>query len=210
MDTVVHLAVKDIHSLWPDLLASNIIGTYHVFQGASEASIRHVVFVSSIQVMRGHSQNLGISAQLAPRPINLYGASKTSGEALASAFSHQTGLSILCLYNGHVRAHGQIHRGLPTALLPDLITPPDLAHLITAASEAPDQFKYGIYHGLSNNRMKRLDISESEQLLNYCPTNVSFAIAATNYRGALGWYWKRIRSITPRRFLARTRTYLRR
>lgn len=202
VDTVVHLAVKKIHSNWPDLLASNIVGTYHVFHCASEARVRRVVFMSSIQVVRGYAPKLDISAQLPQRPINLYGASKASGEALASAFIQLTDLSILCLRIGHVRPHRQIHRGLPQTFLADLITPSDLASLITATIEAPDQLKYGIYHGLSNNRIKRLDISETEYQLNYHPMDDSFAIAETNYRGALRWYSKRIRAIIPRRLLA--------
>jgi hypothetical protein len=36
---------------------------------------------------------------------------------------------------------------------------------------------FGIFHGISNNRFKRLDISDTQALLGYTPEDDSFSLA---------------------------------
>lgn len=56
----------------------------------------------------------------------------------------------------------------------------DIAQFITKAIEAPDSLKYGVFHGISNNRYKRLDITSSRELLGFDPQDDGFEIAARN------------------------------
>jgi hypothetical protein len=61
----------------------------------------------------------------------------------------------------------------------------DLTNLVQGAIDAPDDLKLGVFHGVSNNQWKRLDITESVRQLGYNPQHDSFAIARANDEKAL-------------------------
>ena len=54
-----------------------------------------VVFASSAQAVEGYPLDYQIRPDDAPKPKNLYGASKAFGEGIAAYFAHQEGLSAL-------------------------------------------------------------------------------------------------------------------
>jgi hypothetical protein len=47
----------------------------------------------------------------------------------------------------------------------------DLTQLVTKCVEAPETLKFAIFHGISDNRFKRLDISHTRETLGYAPTD---------------------------------------
>jgi hypothetical protein len=57
------------------------------------------------------------------------------------------------------------------------LTYEDLSLLVAGAIDAPDSLRFGVYHGLSNNRYKRLDLTESRAQLGYAPQDDGFALA---------------------------------
>jgi nucleoside-diphosphate-sugar epimerase len=114
------------------------------------------------------------------RPLNLYGASKAWGEAVACLYADQRNLSAICLRFGWVigRENLQAHADHPW--LDIVLTYHDLAKLVTASIEAPDELRFGIFHGVSNNRWKRLDISDARKVLGYEPEDDAFELAKRN------------------------------
>ena len=50
-----------------------------------------------------------------------------------------------------------------------LLTHNDLVQLVDKSIQAPDDLKFGIYYGVSNNRWRFWDISEGERHLGYRP-----------------------------------------
>jgi hypothetical protein len=58
-----------------------------------------------------------------------------------------------------------------------VLTYEDLARLVRASVDAPDDLRFGIFHGVSNNRWKRLDISDARAVLGYAPEDDVFALA---------------------------------
>lgn len=97
IDTVLHLAADPS----PDadfcgsLMDNNILGTFNIFRAAKDAGCRQVVFASSAQAVEGYPLDYQIRPDDAPKPKNLYGASKAFGEGIAAYFAHQEGLSAL-------------------------------------------------------------------------------------------------------------------
>ena len=92
-------------------------------------------------------------------------------------YDAQTDLSCLCLRFGWVVDRNSPdlkggHRYLNIAS-----TYEDITRLIAAAIDAPPSVKYGIFHGISNNRHKRLDISETRRVLDYQPQDCGFELA---------------------------------
>lgn len=187
IDTVVHCAAaSSIATEWDKLLPSNIIGVYNILQAAVDARCRRVVFASSYHTVYGYPSVPPVQPAWPVYPINLYGASKVWGEGLASAFAHQTGLSVICLRLGAVKTVDELRPGQP--ILAEVLTYDDLMRLLVAAIEAPDSVGFGCFHGLSNNRHKRLDIRETEQVLGYAPQDDAFALAQRHQRS---WQWWR-------------------
>lgn len=56
----------------------------------------------------------------------------------------------------------------------------DLARLGAANIDAPDDLTHAVFHGVSNNRWKRLDISDARRLIGYEPQDDSFESARRN------------------------------
>lgn len=181
VDTVVHLgADPSMEASWESLLPNNLIATYNVFESAHQAKARRVIFASSVNAVFGYPPDIQVKLDMPIRPINLYGATKVWGEGVASSYAASTDLSCISLRFGAVS-----DRNSPDILpghhyLDIIFTLEDLTDLVAKAIEAPDDLKLGVYHGISNNQWKRLDITESVRQLGYNPQHDSFAIAAEN------------------------------
>ncbi|MDF3018532.1 MAG: hypothetical protein K0R44_3757, partial [Thermomicrobiales bacterium] len=100
IDTVIHLAADPSPEAdWESsLLPNNVRGTVNVFR-AAEAGCRRVVFASSVHAIIGYPPGETVADDAPPRPVNLYGASKVFGEAVASRFSAE-GLSGIAIRIG--------------------------------------------------------------------------------------------------------------
>lgn len=96
IDTVLHggRSLPDA-DFCGSLMDNNILGTFNIFRAAKDAGCRRVVFASSAQAVEGYPLDYQIRPDDAPKPKNLYGASKAFGEGIAAYFAHQEGLSAL-------------------------------------------------------------------------------------------------------------------
>jgi nucleoside-diphosphate-sugar epimerase len=181
IDTVVHLGANpSMEAPWDSLLPDNLISTYNVFESAHQAKARRVIFASSVNAVFGYPRDIQVKLDMPIRPINLYGATKVWGEGVASSYAMSTDLYCISLRFGWVvdRNNPQIvpeHEYLDIAF-----TYEDLTLLIAGAIDAPDDLKLGVFHGVSNNQWKRLDITESTRQLGYNPQDDAFAIARAN------------------------------
>lgn len=178
IDTVVHLAADHrIYATWDELHGPNIIGVRNVFEAALQAGCRRVVYASSINAVGGYPRDQQVHTDMPPRPLNLYGASKVWGEALACYYAEQRQLSALCLRYGWV-----IERDSPELKpgrqgLERGITYNDLSKLFLASIEAPDDLRFGIFQGSSAHPWRFLDITESRRILGFEPEDDLIALA---------------------------------
>ena len=178
VDTVVHLAAStDLTTSWEPILRNNIIGCHRLFAAAAEAGCRRVVYASSIHAVDGHRSPRPIPADAPPYPRTLYGASKVWGEALAAMLAQRTSTSFLCLRLGWVMADDDPLLQLDNERLDVILTHRDLVSLVAAAIEAPDDVRFGVFYGLSNNRRNRYDLEQTRRRLGYAPKDDAFAIA---------------------------------
>jgi nucleoside-diphosphate-sugar epimerase len=178
IDTVVHLAADpSTAATWESLLPRNIIGVQNIFQAAHEAGCRRVIFASSVNAVAGYPREVQVHTSMPVRPLNLYGASKVWGEAVACFYADQRGLAAICLRFGWVIARDSEHLRRDHPLLGMALTYEDLTRLVVASIEAPDDLRFGVFHGVSNNRWKRLDISDARAILGYTPEDDAFVLA---------------------------------
>lgn len=171
VDTVVHLAANANSNADFDaqVLPKNIIGTHSVFKAAAEAGVKRIIFASSIHAVGGYPPDVQVKWDMPVRPCCEYGASKCYGEALGRYFSDQRGLSFIAIRIGGVHGHHTEQPHPDSSRLGILISEDDLTQLITRCVDAPDSIRFEIFHGLSDNRYKRLDISNAREVLDYDP-----------------------------------------
>lgn len=181
IDTVIHLAAEpSIDAAWESLLPHNIIGTYNLFQAAHEAGCRRMIFASSAFAVLGYPQDVKIMPDMPVRPPNLYGVSKVFGESVGRFYADQKGLSCICLRIGFVKQNDDPDIAPGAPILDKVITFRDLAILMVASIESPDSLRFGIFHALSDNRHKRLDISDAQSRLGYAPRDDAYDLAEAN------------------------------
>ncbi len=176
--TVIHLAA-DIRTTapWESLLPNNIVGTYNVFEAAHGAGCGRVLFASSINAVNGYPPDLQINTSMPVAPANLYGASKAWGEALGRFYADQKGMAVHCLRLGWVTPHDgeKLMTDAKNDLLQMAITHRDLVRLFESclASSLP----FGVFHGVSDNFWKRLDISDTRERTGYAPEDDAYVLA---------------------------------
>jgi len=169
MDTVVHLAADPSPSAtWQSLLPSNIVGTYHVFVAAKAAGCRRVIFASSIHAVSGYPPDVQVKTSEPVNPGDLYGVTKCFGEALGRYMAEQEGLSAIALRIGAFQPTEAARQERSVHMLDAWVSRRDLTQLITRCIDV-ENIRFAIFHGLSNNRFKRLDISDARALVGYDP-----------------------------------------
>jgi nucleoside-diphosphate-sugar epimerase len=174
IDTVVHLAADpSTEADWESsLLPNNISGVVNIFRAASEAGCRRVIFASSVHAVGG-LQDEGIADDAPPRPVNLYGASKVFGEAVASTYA-AAGLSGIAIRIGAYDAPWFHERGDATAAMA-YVSARDLNDLLVRCIETED-ISYAIVAGISDNARKRFDLIQTRSLLGYAPRDDGFEV----------------------------------
>lgn len=166
--TVVHMAANpSMNATWEQVLQNNIIGTQVVYEAARQCGCQRVVFASSIHAVGGYPREVQVRTDMPVRPCCLYGVSKCFGEALARQYADQYDLSSICIRIGGVHSY-KIDLEKHPFLLEIGISDRDLTQLVRLCIEA-EGIDFAIVHGLSNNPIKKLDLSDTCKLLGYAP-----------------------------------------
>jgi UDP-glucose 4-epimerase len=169
--TVVHLAGEASPSgVWDDLLHTNIIGTYNTYVAAMAAGCKRVIYASSIHAVSGYQSDVQVKTTDPVNPGDLYGVSKCFGEALARYMAEQEGISSIVLRIGAFQSHEAARDDSGLHMLDAWVSERDLAQLIRRCIDA-DNVQFAIFNAISDNRFKRLDISDAQQLIGYRPAD---------------------------------------
>ena len=173
IDTVLHLAANPGPSaIWDSVLNDNIAGTYHTFIAAKSAGCRRVIYASSIHAVSGYPPDVQVKTSEPVNPGDLYGVSKCFGEALARYMAEKEGVSAICLRIGAFQPIESARSPDGIGMLDAWVSQRDLNQLIQKCIDV-ENLKFAIFHGLSNNRFKRLDISDARELVGYSPQDDS-------------------------------------
>jgi NAD(P)-dependent dehydrogenase (short-subunit alcohol dehydrogenase family) len=169
IDTVLHLAANPSpNTEWDDALNVNIVGTYNVFVAARAAGCRRVIYASSIHAVSGYPPDVQVKTSEPVNPGDLYGVSKCFGEALARYMAEKEGLSAIALRIGAFQPRTSAEKESGLSILDAFVSRRDLNQLIEKCIDI-ENLKFAILHGLSDNRFKRLDISDARELVGYQP-----------------------------------------
>jgi uronate dehydrogenase len=161
-DAVVHLGAKAMEGTWDDVLHSNIMGTYNIYEAARRHGVKRVVYASSIHAVGYYERNHTIDAKVPTRPDTLYGVSKTFGENLASYYFDKFGIESVCLRIGSCFPEPTDRRHLITWL-----SYGDMRQLVERSLSAP-RVGFLISYATSNNRQSFWD-NTAASILGYRP-----------------------------------------
>ncbi len=151
VDAVVHLGGVSTEHAFEDILPANIVGTYHVYEGARIHGVKRIVFASSNHVTGFHKQSQTISPRDPVRPDGYYGLSKAFGENLAQFYWDRHGIETVSLRIGSSFPEPVDRRMLATWLSYD-----DLERLVIAALSAP-VVEHSVIFGMSDNPLSWWD-----------------------------------------------------
>ena len=166
MDGIVHMGAVSAEDAWEPILASNIIGTYNVYEAARRQRVKRVIFASSNHAVGFYPRSQTIGVDVTVRPDSRYGVSKAYGEALASLYADKYGVRSMCLRFGNVA-----DEPLDVRRLSIWLSPRDLTQLVEIGLEHPD-LHYEIVYGMSDNARAWWD-NENAHRLGYRPRDRS-------------------------------------
>ena len=176
IDAVIHLAADadpeaDFAS---SLLGNNIIATHNMFRAAKDAGCKRFIYASSAHVVSAYPPDVQIRSDMEVRPGNIYGATKCFGEALAAYFAHVEGLPSISLRIG-AYIFPEEYDSFSLEEKNAFLDPDDFNELLIKCLETPN-ISFEIVHAVSNNRYKRLDLSETREKIGYQPKADAFEI----------------------------------
>lgn len=161
-DAIVHMGAYSTESGWNEILHSNIIGTYNIYEAARRHGVKRIVFASSIHAIGYYERTQTIGTKVPARPDSLYGVSKTFGENLASFYFDKFGIESVCLRIGTSIAEPKDRRHLIT-----WISYGDLRRLIECCLEAP-RVGFLVSYAMSDNSQSFWD-NRAASILGFRP-----------------------------------------
>ncbi|MFB6185057.1 MAG: NAD-dependent glucose-6-phosphate dehydrogenase Azf [Haloarculaceae archaeon] len=179
---IVHLAGDPRpEAPWESVLTNNIDGTQNVYEHAVDAGVEKFVFASSNhavgafetdartpEMYRTHDEFRLDGTEL-PRPGNLYGVSKATGEIIGRYYHDAYGIAVCNVRIGNLtKGHPPIDYERGQAMW---LSHRDCAHLHERALEA--DYDYEIVYGISDNDRKYYSLERAKDVLGYQPRDNS-------------------------------------
>ncbi|MEO0905339.1 MAG: NAD(P)-dependent oxidoreductase [Pseudomonadota bacterium] len=156
-DMVVHFGAIGDEAPWDDILQSNIIGAYNVWEAAYRNGVKRVVYASSVHAVGMHKKTDTIGLDVPHRPDTYYGLAKCFCEDLASLYWDKRGIESVCMRIFSC-AQATNARSIGTWLSYD-----DLIHLVERSVDSP-VVGFSIVYGISNNDRAVVDNTKAGHL----------------------------------------------
>jgi len=156
-DMVVHFGAIGDEAPWDDILQSNIIGAYNVWEAAYRNGVKRVVYASSVHAVGMHKKTDTIGLDAPHRPDTYYGLAKCFSEDLASLYWDKRGIESVCMRIFSC-APATNARSIGTWLSYD-----DLIHLVERSVDSP-VVGFSIVFGISNNDRAVVDNTKAGHL----------------------------------------------
>ena len=181
---VIHLAGDPRKTApWTSVLKNNIDGTQAIYEAAHNAGVEKVAFASSNHAVGAYeteertpdlyreTDEYRLDGTELPRPGNLYGVSKATGEFLGRYYYDEYGLSTVAVRIGNLtKEHPPRNYERGQAMW---LSHRDCAHLFERCILA--DYGFEIVYGISNNDRKYYSIDRAREVLGYDPQDNSAA-----------------------------------
>ena len=154
---VVHFGAIGYEAPWDDILQSNIIGAYNVWEAAYRQGVKRVVYASSVHAVGMHLKTDTIGLDAPHKPDTYYGLAKCFAEDLASLYWDKRGIESVCMRIFSC-AQATNARSIGTWL-----SYGDLIHLVDRSIDSPVVGFTEVW-GISNNDRAVVDNSKAGHL----------------------------------------------
>jgi uronate dehydrogenase len=101
VDGILHFGGFSVEGPWDNILQSNIIGCYNLFEAARKKGVKRIVFASSNHAVGFYPRHHRIGTDVTARPDSRYGVSKVFGEAVGALYADKHGLGVTCIRIGN-------------------------------------------------------------------------------------------------------------
>jgi NAD+ dependent glucose-6-phosphate dehydrogenase len=179
---VIHLAGDPRpEAPWDSVLSNNIDGTQKIYEAAVAEGVEKFVFASSNHAVGSYEteqrtpdmyrpeDDFRLDGNEFPRPGNLYGVSKATGEVLGRYYHDEYGIDVCNIRIGNLtRGHPPIDYERGQAMW---LSYRDCAHIHDCALQA--DYEYEIVYGISDNDRKYYSIERAKDVLGYEPMDNS-------------------------------------
>ncbi|WP_135305274.1 NAD-dependent glucose-6-phosphate dehydrogenase Azf [Haloarcula amylovorans] len=179
---VIHLAGDPRpEAPWDSVLSTNIDGTKKMYEAAVEEGVEKFVYASSNHAvgafetdrrtpeMYRSDDDFLLDGTEFPRPGNLYGVSKATGEVLGRYYHDEYGIDVCNIRIGNLtRGHPPIDYERGQAMW---LSYRDCANIHACALDADYDFE--IVYGISDNDRKYYSIQRAKDVLGYAPQDNS-------------------------------------
>ncbi len=173
-DAVVHLAADpDPEASFAELLGPNIVGAWTVASAAMAAGVRRLVLASSLQAVSAYPLGHQVQEHDAPRPANVYGATKAWAEALGAWVAASSTTSVVALRIGLFADAPPRGPDVAARDVSSWLSPRDAVELVRAAVESGGTGMV-VINGVSNNRFRHADLRGAHRL-GYAPVDDAWA-----------------------------------
>jgi len=179
-DAVVHLAALSNEGPWPEILESNVVGAYNVFEAAERAGVESIVFASTNHVVgmyeADHAPEIyepaaGIVVDHTDpiRPDSYYGTSKAFGEALGRYYAETGGgpSRFYALRIGNVSHEAEDYPD-SDRLRAIWQSRRDFAHQVDCCLQ-DESVTFGVFYGVSDNDRRWFDLEHARATIGYRP-----------------------------------------
>ena len=154
---ICHFGAIVDESPFNELLGPNFIGSYNIWEAAKKNKVKRIIYASSIHAVGMYSNSTKLTPFVPHRPDTYYGLSKCFSEDLARMYYEKNQVEAVCLRIASC-APVTTARGLSSWLSYE-----DLILLVKAAIQAKF-VGFSILYGVSNNKRKNIDNSESSHI----------------------------------------------
>ena len=156
-DMVVHFGAIADEAPFDDILSSNIIGAYNVWEAAYRHGVKRVVYASSIHAVGMHKRQDFIGIDAPHAPDSFYGLAKCFAEDLGKMYWDKRGIEAVCL---RILSCANVTN---TRALGSWLSYDDLIQLVERAVDTPTT-GFSIIYGVSNNDRAPVDNSKASYL----------------------------------------------
>ncbi|MFB6075033.1 MAG: NAD-dependent glucose-6-phosphate dehydrogenase Azf [Haloarculaceae archaeon] len=182
VEAVVHLAGDPRPDApWDSVLTNNIDGTQKMYEAAVDEGVERFVYASSNHAVGGFETDertpemyrpqdgFLLDGTELPRPGNLYGVSKATGEIIGRYYHDEYGIDVCNIRIGNLtKDHPPVDYERGQAMW---LSYRDCAQIHARALEA--DYEYEIVYGISDNDRKYYSLERAKEVLGYDPQDNS-------------------------------------
>ena len=177
-EMIIHFGALSDEDSFENILNSNIIGSYNVWEAAARNKVDRVIYASSIHAVGMYPKNQQIGINVPHRPDTFYGLAKCFTEDLAKMYFEKNGVEAVCLRIASCAPVNTL-RGLSSWLSYN-----DLIQLVIRSIET-SYTGFTTLYGVSNNDRKNVDNTDASHI-GFLPKDNAEVYAEKIFKSDLG------------------------